>query len=141
MERVENSRRLSSYAILSILGGSLMLTGGIIAPLIAGAWTHSGMMSGWWGGGMMGGAGGWGMTGPGVYAWWAVVGTLSAISIGAGSVLIAGGYAMHKRPESTGVWGIVIIVASIIGLFGMSGFFVGPILGIIGGTLALTKKK
>jgi hypothetical protein len=91
---------------------------------------------------MMGGAGGWGMmAGPGVYAWWAAVGTLSAVSIGAGSVLIAGGYAMHKRPESIAKWGIVIIVASIIGLFGMSGFFVGPILGIIGGPLALTNKK
>ena len=71
---------------------------------------------------------------------WAVVGMMAVISIGAGAVSIVGGYSIHKKPESSTAWGIAILVASIVGLIGMSGFFIGPILGIIGGILALMKK-
>jgi hypothetical protein len=44
------------------------------------------------------------------------------------------------KPESSGRWGIPILVASIVSLFGMGGFLIGTILGIIGGILALTRK-
>jgi hypothetical protein len=69
-----------------------------------------------------------------------MVGAVSGISLAAGGVVVLGAYAIHVKPESKNVWGIGILVASIIGLFGMGGFLIGPILGIIGGILALTKK-
>ena len=62
------------------------------------------------------------------------------ISIVIGIILVIGGYLIYRNPESAGKWGVVILVASIVSLFGMGGFFVGPILGIIGGILALTKR-
>ena len=65
---------------------------------------------------------------------------ISAISIGTGAVLIIGGYLVYRNPRSAGKWGVTILVASIVGLFGMGGFFIGPILGIIGGILALTRR-
>lgn len=121
-------------AILAVIAGALMLAGGILALSMFSIWSQAGMPG--WGGGMMGG--GWGMM-PGGFAGWAV-GIMSAISIGAGALSLAGGYAIHKKPESRSMWGIAILVASIVGLVGMSGFFIGPILGIIGGILALAKK-
>lgn len=85
---------------------------------------------------MMGG-GGWMMPG---FMWWAV-GAMAGVSLALGGVVLAGGYALSKRPAGeASSWGVAILVASIIGLFTMSGFFVGPILGIIAGIMALAKK-
>jgi hypothetical protein len=80
------------------------------------------------GGGMMGGGilGGWGIA--------------SAVSAGLGAILIIGGYSIHKKPESASGWSVAIPVTSIVGLVSMSGFFIRPIIGIIGGILALTKR-
>lgn len=135
MESVSRSERgISPSSILSMIGGALMVAGGVTTLSMFGIWTPAGMPG--WGGGMMGG--GFGMMSGGFM--WAAVGTMSAVSIGAGAVSIVGGYAIYKKPESAGVWGIGILVASIAGLFGMGGFVIGPILGIIGGILALTKR-
>ena len=78
------------------------------------------------------------MMGGGFFGW--VVGTMAAVSLATGAVAIAGGYAIYHSPESSTAWGVGILVASIIGLFGMGGFVIGPILGIIGGIMALAKK-
>jgi hypothetical protein len=148
MESVSRREGMRPSAVLAIVGGALMLAGGMITLSVFGIWAQSGMgtsmMQDWQGNGggwMMGGGGGWGrmMSSPGAFTP-QVVGTLSAISVGAGAVSVAGGYAIHKRPESAGIWGTGILIASIIGLVGMSGFFVGPIVGIIGGILALVGK-
>ncbi|HXV45513.1 MAG TPA: hypothetical protein VD736_02460 [Nitrososphaera sp.] len=109
-----------------------MVAGGIFALLMFGVWSQAGM-AGW--GPMMGGNGWGAMSG---YFGWAV-GTMAAISLAAGAVAIAGGYAIYRNPASANVWGVGILIASIVGLFTMSGFFIGPVLGIIGGILALKK--
>ncbi len=143
MESVSKSGSMPPSSILSIIGGALMLAGGILALSMFGVWSQAGMPG--WGGGMMGGSGGgWGMMmggggSPGAFMWMAV-GVVSAISIGAGIVSILGGYSIYKKPASAGAWGAAVLVAGIVGLFGMGGFFIGPILGIIGGILALVKR-
>jgi len=119
--------------ILSTIGGVLMVAGGILGLSMFGFWSQAGMPG--WGGGMMGG---WGMMSSGFM--WAAVGTVAAISIAAGAVSIVGGYSIYKKPESSGAWGIAILISGIVGLFGMGGFLIGPILSIIGGILALAKK-
>ncbi|AFU58946.1 hypothetical protein Ngar_c20140 [Candidatus Nitrososphaera gargensis Ga9.2] len=113
-----------------------MIIGGTLGLSMFAVWSQAGM-PGWGGGGMM--SGGWGMMMSGGFMW-AAVGTMAAISVGAGTVSILGGYSIYKRPESSGAWGVAILISGIVGLVGMSGFFIGPILGIIGGILALTKK-
>lgn len=123
---------MAPSSILSIIGGSLMVAGGIFALSMFSIWSQAGM-PGW--GPMMGGGG---MMSGGYFAW--AVGTTAAVSLAAGALAIAGGYAVYARPASAGVWGIGILIASIVGLLTMSGFFIGPVLGIIGGILALTKK-
>ena len=93
---------------------------------------NGGMMNG---GGMMGGSG---MMGGGFM--WGLGGGLSAISLGAGIISIVGGYLIYKKPESSSGWGIAIVISSVVGLVTLSGFVIGPILGIIGGILALIKR-
>jgi hypothetical protein len=128
---------LAPSSILSIIGGSLMIISGLVPLAMLGMSGRYGMM----GPGMMGP----GMMGPGMMMplqpfMWTAIAVISAIAIGIGAILIIGGYLIYRKPESAGKWGVAILVASIVGLFGMGGFFIGPILGIIGGILALTKR-
>jgi hypothetical protein len=133
-------------AILALIGGAFIIVGGVIALVTFSVW-YPQMMSmqqqGWPWGGMMGGGrmmGGWNMM-PSGFMLWSLV-TLSSISIGSGVVTMLGGYKLYTREASTNVtgWSTVVLVASIVGLVSMSGFLIGPILGIIGGILALTKR-
>jgi len=111
-----------------------MVVGGLVALLMMGIWVQTGM-PGFGMGGMMGGLG---MMSSSVM--WGAGGVMSAISVGLGTIVIVGGYSMQRSPESASKWGVAILIASIVGLFSISGFFIGPILGIIGGVLALTRK-
>lgn len=131
MESVSKTN-VPASAILSVVGGALMLAGGAFALSMWGVWSPAGM-PGW--GPMMGG---YGMMQGGFFG--PLVGTMSALSLATGAIVIAGGYFIYRKPESSTAWGTGILVASIVGLFGMGGFFVGPILGIVGGIMALAKK-
>ena len=137
MERLSESRSsLVPASILSLIGGSLIIIGGLVPLSMLGMSGHYGMMSGT--GGMTEGR--FGMMMPLQSFIWSTVAVVSVISIGTGVVLIIGGYSIYGKPESAGKWGVAILVASVVSLFGMGGFFIGAILGIIGGILALTKK-
>lgn len=136
MERVSKSEKgMAPLSILSIIGGGLMVVSGLVVISMMAMWPQFGGMPGYGMGGMMGG---WGMMSSTLM--WSSVGTVSALTIGLGAILIAGGYLMQKKPESAGTLGAAILVTSIVGLIGMSGFFIGPVIGIIAGILALTKK-
>ena len=138
MERLSESRsNLVPSSILSIIGGSLIIIGGLVSLSMLGMSGHYGMMSGT-GGMMMGGR--FGMMMPLQSFIWTTMAVFSVISIVTGTVLIVGGYFIYGKPERAGKWGVAILAASVVSLFSMGGFFVGPILGIIGGILALTTK-
>ncbi len=85
-----------------------------------------GMMGGYWG--MMGGYG---------FPFGSIVG-LSLIGLISGVLVIIGAVMLDTRPSEHTIWGIIVLVFSIISLLGLGGFFVGAILGIIGGALALS---
>ena len=138
MLKETSSSGMPSSAILAIIGGALMVTGGALTPTMLGIWKLAGMPS-WMTGGSMMGCTGCGMMMFGSSFTWNMVGIMAAISIGAGVVSIVGGYSVYKKPESLSKWSVAILVSSIVGLVSMSGFFIGPVLGIIGGILALTK--
>ena len=70
----------------------------------------------------------------------------AAFSTGTGVVCIVGGYAIYRNPKRNKTkWGIAILIPSFIGLFILTGFFIlsgfiiGPILGIVAGLLAVTR--
>ena len=138
MLKETSSSGMPSSAILAIMGGALMVTGGALMPTMLGIWKLAGMPS-WMTGGSMMGCTECGMMMFGSSFMWNMAGIMAAISIGAGVVSIVGGYSVYKKPESLSKWSVAILVSSIVGLVSMSGFFIGPVSGIIGGILALTK--
>jgi hypothetical protein len=119
--------------ILSLVGGVLTLVGSAVVMM----WAQSGMPI--WGGtmgDMMGGyggmMGGMGFSGTAFFSGMAIFGVV------AGILVLAGAFLLYSRPEQATTWGAVILIFSILGLFGMGGFFIGAVAGIIGGILALT---
>ncbi len=68
----------------------------------------------------------------GIFGGMVLAGVVSGILVIAGSILI------YSRKNIIGA--ILAIVFSLVGLAGLGGFFIGTILGVIGGILALVKK-
>ena len=65
---------------------------------------------------------------------------LAEIGLISGLIVLVGAVMIYSGPERVTAWGMLILASSIVSLFGMGGFFVGAILGAIGGILALTWK-
>jgi len=89
---------------------------------------YSGMMGGFWG--MMGGIG----------IPFGFMAGLSFIGLLSGLFVIVGALMLSARPTDHTIWGIIILIFSIVSFLGMGGFFIGAILGIVGGSLALSWK-
>jgi len=67
-------------------------------------------------------------------------GLMAIFGLISGIVVIVSGMMLKKSSDYT-AWGILIIVFSIFSFFGMGGFVVGAILGIVSGALALSWKS
>ena len=124
---------IAPSSILAIIAGALMIAGVIAGALMFTVWNDGGTM----------------MTSPGMMGggrmmsdsfMWAAIGGVAAIWAATGAVCIVGGYAIYRNLQSATKWGIAILIASIVGLLTASGFFIGPILGIVAGILALIRK-
>jgi len=102
-----------------------MLIGGTMASM----WFMFGGL-----GGMMGGFGGM-MGSLGVPL--GFMGGFSLLGLISGIIVIIGATMLNAHPKEHITWGTIILVFSIVSLFGMGGFFIGAMLGIIGGALAL----
>ncbi len=55
-----------------------------------------------------------------------------------GIIVIIGAVMLNARPAEHLAWGTIVLVFSLISFTGMGGFFVGALLGIIGGALAIS---
>lgn len=106
--------------LLITIGGAFTLTMFLTAPFPAFGGGMMGMMSG----AFMGMV--WGM------------GIISSIALILGILIIMAAYMLRTKPEQSSTWGTLILVSSVIALFGGGGFIIGSILGIIAGILALT---
>ena len=130
--------------ILSLIGGIFILLGGGMMSMIGSL--GYGMMNGYGGyGGMMGGNGGYGWgygPGFGMMRGYGSLGMFGLVGVLFGIAVIAGAVMLHHNPADHSKWGLVILIFSVLSIFGsaMGGFGVGLILGIIGGILALTWK-
>lgn len=65
----------------------------------------------------------------------------SIVGIIFGILVSLGGIMIYNRPSQSRMWGTVVLIFSILSIFGGGGFLVGMILGIIGGILAITWSK
>ncbi len=127
---MSNERYPYTAFLLSLVGGILMLaSGAMLLMMIQYVGYNFGFISGMMGGymGMMGTFGipfgsMWGLT-------------ITALI--AGVIVIVGSAMLSARPKEHRAWGAVILTFSLISFLGMGGFYIGAILGIIGGTLAI----
>ena len=120
--------------ILSLTAGILMLVSGALSALwfMSGGFDANGMMDGF--GGMMHGyrdmMDGFGVAG--------FMSGLSFVGLLAGIVVIIGALMLNARPAEHLTWGTLILVFSIISFAGMGGFWIGALMGIAGGAIALS---
>jgi hypothetical protein len=150
IRRSEESNVVSIPVILLIFTGTMMIIGGLEVILIFG-WYHQSMFG-------MGGMGGLmmfaNMMHAGAGMWWSPVPipntytfslgasiSFSSILIGIGAVYATGGYHTYKKPGRTRNWSIVILTASIIGLFDLGGLGISTGLGIIAGGIGLASSR
>ncbi len=127
--------------VLSLIAGLLILAGSGAVMMTSfpasGQYYYNGMMGGYYGG-MMGGYYGM-MHGVGFGGGWFY--GLGAIGVISGIVILVASIMLYERPAQASTWGTLVLAFSIISFFGMGGFFLGAILGVVGGILALTWKK
>ena len=58
-----------------------------------------------------------------------------------GIIMVVGGFMMYSKPTSAKMWGVIVLILSIISwVTALGGFFIGFLLGLIGSILALTFK-
>ena len=112
--------------MLSLIGGIFIVLGSLLSFLMYSFW-------GTWGWGMMGPwmMGGYGF--PYGFMW-----GFSLVALVAGLIVIVGGIMLQTRPEEHMLWGILVLIFSIVSFVGMGGFMIGALLGIAGGALALS---
>lgn len=126
--------------VVSLIAGVLILAGGV-TMLGYSSGAYGGMMGGYssmmggYSGGMMNGYYGMMQAFSGWFYGFAIFG------IAAGILVLLGAVMMYDRPRQVTVWGSLIIAFSTVSFFGTGGFFVGAVLGIVGGVLALTWRE
>jgi len=132
------SRTTSTAAfVLSLVGGILILLGSVVTWmwLVLDGFNFDGMMNGF--GHMMGGyqdmMDGFGFT-HGFMMGLPFVGVVSGIVVIISAVMLA------AQPAARLTWGTIILAFSVISFLGMGGFWIGAILGIAGGALAISTR-
>ena len=119
--------------ILSLIGGLIILVGSLV-NIVWYALGSSAFGSYW---GMMGGY--HGMTGNFGFSN-SYMTAFSVVGLVCGIVVVISALMLKARPTEHSAWGALIIVFSAISLISMGGWFVGALLGIIGGAFALSWK-
>ena len=129
-----NQGPTTSY-ILSLIGGIMVLLYSLLSLLMLALY-----------GPYWGGIGGW-MSGMmsnyhdfmGIYgASIEFLAVISIIGLVSGVIMVIGAAMLRAHPQEHAMWGTVIIVFSAISFVGMGGFFIGALLGIIGGAFAIS---
>lgn len=134
MPSVAKEEKLTAPVILSVISGSLMLISGAasLAMLIG----YHTMYDGHRMFGMMM-YGGLQTVMSSISPW--LIG-LSISSMICGGIILYCSYKLHMIPQESRMYGIVILIVSAFGIFHASGFWLGSILGIIAGIMAISRK-
>lgn len=63
---------------------------------------------------------------------------LALVGVISGIVVMVGAIMLNAQPAAHMTWGTIILVFSVISFMGMGGFWIGALLGIAGGAIALS---
>jgi len=69
-----------------------------------------------------------------------ILGVLMVVGVVLGIVVIVAAVMLYRNPPQKTLWGVLVLVLSIVSIFVGGGFLLGLILGVIGGILALIWK-
>ena len=128
--QVTNGVPTASF-VLSLIAGLLILAAASMAMMFSSG-SLFGMMGGYYG--TAGGSYGM-MQGFGYGGWFYGIAALIA-----GIAVLVGAIMIYASPGRASTWGTVVLVFSALSFFGMGGFFIGAILGVVGGILAIAWK-
>ncbi len=112
--------------VLSLIGGIFVLLGGVFQAFVGAVISGIGNTNG--------------ATGvPDIGSTVAILGILGLVF---GIIMILGGIMMYTKPASHTMWGVIVLILSLISFAtsSLGGFFVGFLLGLIGGILGLVFK-
>ncbi len=108
----------STAFVLSLIGGIFIILGGIVSAVIAAVFTSLTF-------GLIPGAS-------------AILIALSVVGLIFGLIVLYGAIMLRSHPESAKTWGVIILVMSLLSwIGGWGGLFIGFLLGLIGGILAI----
>ncbi len=126
-----NSMHMTAF-VLSLIGGIVITIGSLVEVLLSAFGSPYGTYYGM-GPGMMSRYGfGYGS------AWmWG----LGLVGLVFGVIVVIGALMLNARPHENVTWGVIVLVFSIASFVGMGGYFIGAILGIAGGAVALSYRK
>jgi Family of unknown function (DUF6114)/zinc-ribbon domain len=109
--------------VLSLIGGIFVILGGVFIAFVGSLVSSFGYLAN---GGTNGGT---------------VVTAFGVVGIIMGLIMIVGGFMMYSKPTSAKMWGVIVLILSILSwVTAVGGLFIGFLLGLIGGILALTFK-
>ena len=129
-----NEEKPTAAFLLSLVAGIFILLGAALVSLMG--YGFMGMMNRYGNGGR-----GYGMMGQGFGMMGYGFGILAIVGLIFGAIVIISAYMLNSKPQEHTTWGTLIVIFSVISIFGSAGGFgVGLILGIIGGVLAITWK-
>lgn len=111
--------------MLSLIGGIIIFLVGLLVLALASALAF-----------LMGTTGAGDMV-PGLIGYSMAVTTVGLIGVLMGLLIIIFGVIMYVKPEQHVIWGVLVLILSIVSIFGLGGFILGMILGIIGGILGI----
>ena len=66
---------------------------------------------------------------------------ISVIGLVCGVIVLIGALMLKVQSRDHTIWAIIIIVFSIVSFLGMGGYFIGAILGVIGGAFELSIRQ
>ena len=109
--------------VLSLIGGICVILGGAFIAFVGSLVSSFGYLAN---GGTSGGA---------------TVTAFGVVGIIMGLIMIAGSFMLYSKPTSAKMWGIIILILSILSwVTAVGGLVIGFILGLIGGILAIMYK-
>jgi hypothetical protein len=124
--------------IVSLIGGLIILIASILNVL----WYSSGASNfggyGIYVGGMMDGYHNFMGTYGSSYGFLAGI---SLVAVICGVIVVMSAIILRLNPQQHMIWAIVIIVFSAVSFVGMGGFFIGAILGIVGGLFVIATRQ
>ena len=66
---------------------------------------------------------------------------ISLVAVICGVIVLMAAIMLRVQPQQKVIWAIVIIVFSAVSFVGMGGFFIGAILGIVGGLFVFATRQ